>query len=522
MIVYNEEQTTGNRQRAIVNQQNIVKGKWKFFCAALSLLYAGNSGAMYSDSSDYKMAKSNSSLSEYESDTNQKRSPVRKQSRLKQKNQLNSLKQTNERKSSGTKESTEIEELKKIIQDLQKTVEQQQNLINMLLSEQKSQPSISRRSSKYSSDSDSESSNLNSSDSEEETSDSSSSESLNSPAFAKKNNPPISQKSDVKRSKMDLLTLLYLEPRDIEFRGGMPSSLSIKGEVFCKSENKEEIYRKFLDFYGIKIPGNESFESKFQKFKKLNPQERVKYIVLNDSNNISNLDLSTLEKCENKRVELMNYINLNDIEKVKKMINSLNSNLNAKNGKMNDKTIQKYSTRILFKDIVNLPDVSTGETPLWIAIKKGNLEMVNLLLQNGADANGKGESSDSWRGPRGVRRVLVAMLELEDSAISDEKKFNMLKLLLKYGANPKIGRGIKGYPSLIAAITSIKDKKIRYDAAKLLLETDSSVVGLSAPGPNHPYLFAAETGDEDLKKLLRDYGADTSRVDDDDGEITWY
>ncbi len=285
---------------------------------------------MYSDPSNYGTVKSNSSLSEYGSDTNQKRSPAQKPKRLKQRDQLNNARQINESRSSKTMELIKIEELKKTIQDLQKAVEQQQSLIGELLDEQKNlinqlsrqtnYPFVLRRSSKYSSDSDLEISSLDSSDSEEETSDSSSSGS------------------------------------------------------------------------------------------------------------------------------------------------------------------------------------SAIDNPLRTAAMKGNVEELEQLLKNGADAKKCDALGDS---------LLVAMLE---SSITDSKKFEMTKLLIKYVANIR-DKWDFGESSVTAAIKYIKDKKIRYEVVNMLLKKDSSVLDVQMRGKYNAYTCANDINDQDIMELIKTYKPNAGVID---------
>lgn len=268
------------------------------------------------------------------------------------------------------------------------------------------------------------------------------------------------------------------------FRSNCYYTLKIKGKLFGESEEEEEdLYEKFLNYYGINMPRNKNEKSKFKAFMNLGPVERAKHIE-----SAQKSDISAVKEYEKQRQELINYIKYDDIEKIKKMI-STNS----------------------VKDIINLPDNQTGHTPLWVAANKGNLELISLLSKNGANANAR-EVADK-------RPLLISILENE--SLDDAKKFEILKLLLQYGADPT-ARPFYGDPSLIAAIEYIKNGEIRYNAAKLLIETNEEVVYQNSLGPNHPYQFAAETGDKKLMELLRDYDADTSRVFSDGEEIIWY
>lgn len=208
---------------------------------------------------------------------------------------------------------------------------------------------------------------------------------------------------------------------------------------------------------------------------------------------------------EELRTELISYIESDDIEGIENMINST----------------------VSFGDIVNLPDNKTGHTPLWVAIRKNpkvkitgpnlfdikvdkspvkiSLDIVELLLKNGADANSI--SLQELLSSTTSVDVGIGIPMLTESTISEDDKLETIKLLLQYGANPMFKE--EGWnSSLIEAIDNIKDKEIRYEICKMLLEKKPDVVNLKGFRNRTPYMYADYKKDQRVMNLLEEYGAD--------------
>ncbi len=167
--------------------------------------------------------------------------------------------------------------------------------------------------------------------------------------------------------------------------------------------------------------------------------------------------VSVKEAMKEEFIKLTDLIEHDNTEKVKEM-------MNPKTGSMN-------------KEILNIHD-KYGHTPLWLAAKKCNLDMMQQLLEGGADPNTK----------NGYEEPLLIRL-LKKCSLRDSTKFEMVKLLLEYGADPKIKT--KDYDSsLIAAINGFKDEKIRFEVVELLLKTDRSIIDQIGFGGKTPYQYA--------------------------------
>ncbi len=187
--------------------------------------------------------------------------------------------------------------------------------------------------------------------------------------------------------------------------------------------------------------------------------------------------VSGSETVEMKYNRLITFIEHDNIEKVKEM-------MNLKIGSMN-------------KEILNIHD-KYGHTPLWLAAKKCNLNMMQQLLEGGADPNTK----------NGYEEPLLIRL-LKKCSLRDSTKFEMVKLLLEYGADPKIKT--KDYDSsLIAAIKGFKDEKIRFEVVELLLEKDRGIIDQTGFEGKTPYQYAnvykSKNPIYNIMKLMAKYG----------------
>jgi ankyrin repeat protein len=188
--------------------------------------------------------------------------------------------------------------------------------------------------------------------------------------------------------------------------------------------------------------------------------------------------VSEKEETRERYTKLITYIEHDNVEKIKEMISSeTDSNLNEK--------------------ILNIRD-KYGHTPLWMAAKKCNLDMMHQLLKCSADANTKNRFKEP---------LLIHLLK--KCSLRDSTKFEMVKLLLEYGADPKIKT--KDFDSsLIAAIKGFKDEKIRFEVVKLLLEKDRSIIDQTGFGGKTPYQYAnvhrSKNPTYSVMKLMARYG----------------
>ncbi len=129
------------------------------------------------------------------------------------------------------------------------------------------------------------------------------------------------------------------------------------------------------------------------------------------------------------------------------------------------------------EEILNIHD-KYEHTSLWIAAKKCNLDMKHQLLKCSADANTKNRFKES---------LLIHLLR--KCSLRDFIKFEMIKLLFEYGADPKI-KAKDFDSSLVAAIKGLKNEKIRFKVVELLLKKDRSIIDQTSFGDKIPYQYA--------------------------------
>ena len=119
------------------------------------------------------------------------------------------------------------------------------------------------------------------------------------------------------------------------------------------------------------------------------------------------------------------------------------------------------------------PKKDIGQSPLQVAIKCGEFEIIELLLENGADP-------DFMENPELVPPHSVCMSVLHDAIIgvfsslcyeqyiSSEKYVNLIKMLLEKGANPNRKTSSKVLPigTTVHQAEGILDLLIKYGANK--------------------------------------------------------
>ncbi|UKZ50022.1 hypothetical protein TrVGV298_004279 [Trichoderma virens] len=137
---------------------------------------------------------------------------------------------------------------------------------------------------------------------------------------------------------------------------------------------------------------------------------------------------------------------------------------------------------------INSTDYTKHETPLFKALELGREDIIRLLLENGADAN------------------LIANGLTALSYPIEEKDQGTVKLLLENGANVNLMDN-GGYPPLVYAIRK-KDNGI----IRLLLENGADINLMNTKG--YPALFYAITQkDRGIIRLLLENGADVNVFD---------
>jgi ankyrin repeat protein len=192
----------------------------------------------------------------------------------------------------------------------------------------------------------------------------------------------------------------------------------------------------------------------------------------------------------------------------------------------NNRHYQLASLLIDWGADVNLANKG-GWTPLYLATDNRNIEggdypvpkadldhlaFIRLLLDHGADPNARAKDNTL------TRTIFTMQWFFEDGATpfvraAQSSDTELMKLLLKYGADPKIGTNY-GDTALTAAagvgwvegVTYERSAKENLEAVRMLLD-----LGLDPNGANHdgrtPLMGAALKGRNDVVQLLVDRGA---------------
>ena len=171
-------------------------------------------------------------------------------------------------------------------------------------------------------------------------------------------------------------------------------------------------------------------------------------------------------------------------------------------------------------EIVNLMDI-TGNTPLHEACVCGNVAIVKELLEHGADANAQNENFGDGKSPLqtactgGYAAVVKAMLdfncerakELVETRVRGSRNtvmhvatesgdVEMVKVLLRYGANPSVQNDTKVAPVHIAAEHGYTD------IARVLLDFDDSCKDLLDQQHRSAIHYAARNNQVEVVELL--------------------
>lgn len=155
-----------------------------------------------------------------------------------------------------------------------------------------------------------------------------------------------------------------------------------------------------------------------------------------------------------------------------------------------------------------------GETPLTSAAKRGDTQIVEALIQAGADLNAGGRPPLAWAAEEGNVETIACLLK---HRAGDNKKhlnqalFNAavrgpaaaVRLLLAQGGDPSAPAGFAGYTPLMgAAYSELKNA----EAVKLLLEKGADVKVKGANGETALSL-AKKHGRTKVVELLQKAGA---------------
>lgn len=151
--------------------------------------------------------------------------------------------------------------------------------------------------------------------------------------------------------------------------------------------------------------------------------------------------------------------------------------------------------KLLLEYKANPNIICNNQLPIFFIIKnieKFGIDIIKRLLSNNINLN--------------VIDVhgYTPLMYLIDK-INNNETLNILLLLLEHGANPNIKNKF-GMTVLHLAIKNINDIKIKLDTVKYLLDFNCDV-NIGASNTITPLMYSIMTVDNDLIKLLLDYGA---------------
>ena len=162
-----------------------------------------------------------------------------------------------------------------------------------------------------------------------------------------------------------------------------------------------------------------------------------------------------------------------------------------------------FSSGICDRNCINLDDNNSSDVPLCVAAKNGHGNVVQLLLDNGADLNKR----DNY-GITPLNRAGATPLHWA----AEEGHKDVVKLLIVRGADPNQGVGeVEWTPLQKAAYHRHKG------VAQILIDGGAST-NIADKYGRTPLHWAAAFGQRDLVEILLDAGADPERECVEDGE----
>lgn len=159
--------------------------------------------------------------------------------------------------------------------------------------------------------------------------------------------------------------------------------------------------------------------------------------------------------------------------------------------------------RLLLENGIDVNFTSKGsKPPLVVAVMKGNLEMVKLFLDNGAEVEKREEDEASWN----RTALLVA------SASSDQEASSIIKLLLEHGADPNVRDEDNWTPLYTSATYGLVEN------TRALMETKIEAKIDKYATCNDANMTAMHTAYDQPKiiRVLLEHGMDATRAYDSD------
>jgi len=180
--------------------------------------------------------------------------------------------------------------------------------------------------------------------------------------------------------------------------------------------------------------------------------------------------------------------------------------------KEDESAVEKLITYNADVDLVD----NEGNTPIFYAVKKNNLRIINLLKENGADLNHRNSNKESLLNITKDSKIKDHLIKIginSDFSIPiresiNQGNFENLEELLKNNENIKLDEiDIEGDTPLIALIKRCNSTLKKEDEPKLrklidlMIQKGSNVNSLNKQGKS-PLVYAIENENEEVIKLL--------------------
>jgi ankyrin repeat protein len=174
--------------------------------------------------------------------------------------------------------------------------------------------------------------------------------------------------------------------------------------------------------------------------------------------------------------------------------------------------------RLLIKNGANVTDQDTfQETALTSASKRGDVELVEMLIEAGADVQAGGRWPLDWATEEGNAETVACLLKHGASDNRDRLNAALVtatmrgpteavRLLLEYGADPNASPTIGVFGSFTPLMGAAYSASNGTDAVKLLLQKGADVRAKTSSGET-ALTFARKSGHAQVIELLEKAGA---------------